>query len=68
MSGSPLSCDFHLPVRMNGREHKDCQNNIQAARREGNGGVLLTNVMNKSMTHRVVVVWMVLNEENIVII
>lgn len=68
MSGSPLSCDLHLPVRMNGGEHKDCQNNIQAARREGHGGVLLTNVMDKGMTHRVVIVWMVLNEENIVII
>lgn len=49
---------------MNGGEHKDCQNNIQALRREGKGGHLLANVMDKGMTHRVIVVWMVLYEDN----
>lgn len=62
ISGSPLSCNLHLPVRMNGGEHKDCQNNIQALRREGKGGHLFTNVMNKGMTHGAIVVWMVLYE------
>lgn len=49
---------------MNGGEHENCQNNIQALRREGKGGHLLTNVMDKGMAHRVTVVWMVLYEEN----
>lgn len=48
---------------MNGGEHKDGQNNIQALRREGKGSHLLTNVMDKGVTHRVIVVWMVLYEE-----
>lgn len=63
MSSSSLS-PFHLPVWMNRGEHKDCQNNIQAVRREGKWGHLLTNVMDKGMTHWVIVVWVVLHEEN----
>lgn len=59
-----LSCNLHLPVWMNGGEHKDCQNNIQALRREGKGGHLLANVMDKCMTHRVIVVWMILYGDN----
>lgn len=56
--------NLHLPVWMNGREHKDCQNNIKALGREGKGGRLLTNVMDKGMTHRVIIVWIGLYEKN----
>lgn len=59
----PLSCNLHLPLWMNGGQHKDCHNNIQALRRKGKGGHLVTNVMDKGMTYRVIVVWMVLCEE-----
>lgn len=49
---------------MNGREHKYCQNNIQALRRKWEGGHFVTNVMDKGVTHGVIVVWVVLQEEN----
>lgn len=49
---------------MNGGKHKDCENNIQALRRKGEGGPLLTNVMDEGMTHRVVIVGMALHKEN----
>lgn len=49
---------------MNGGEHKDRQDNIQALWREGKGGHLLTDVMDKGVTHRVIVSWVVLYEEN----
>lgn len=61
---SYLCCNLDLPLWMNRGEHKNCQNNIQALIREGKGGHLLTNVMNKGMAHRITVVWMVLSEEN----
>lgn len=57
---SNLSCKFHPPVWMNGREHKNCQNNIQALRWEGKAGRLLTDVMDKGMADRLIVLWMVL--------
>lgn len=54
---SHLSCNLHPPVWMNGREHKNCQNNIQALRREGKAGCLLTDVMDKGMADRLIVLW-----------
>lgn len=48
---------------MNGREHKNCQNNIQALRREGKAGCLLTYVMDKGMADRLIVLGMGLNKE-----
>lgn len=57
-----LACNIHLPLRMNGGEHKDCQNNIQALRRKWEGRHLLTEIMDKGMTYRGVVVWMSLCE------
>ena len=59
-----MSYNLHLPLRVNGGEHKDSDNNIQALRREGKGGHLLTNVVDKGMTHGVVVVWMLLYQDN----
>lgn len=49
---------------MNGGEHKDRQDNIQALWREGKGGHLLTDVMDKGVTHRVIVSWVVLDQLN----
>lgn len=54
----------HLPLWVNGGEHKYCQNNIQALRRKWKGGRFVTNVMDEGMAHRVTVVRVFLLEEN----
>lgn len=64
MLDPPLRWNPNLPCRMNSRKHKDRQNNIQALRREGEGGRLLTNVMDKGVTHRLIVLRVGLHEKN----
>lgn len=49
---------------MDGREHKNSQNNIQALRWEGKAGCLFTDVMDKGMADRLIVLWMGLHKEN----
>lgn len=53
---------LNLPWWMNSRKDKHCQNNIQAVRWEGEGGCVFTNVMDKGMTHRLIIVGVRLHE------
>lgn len=64
MLDPPLCWNPNLPCWMNSRKHKDRQNNIQALRREGEGGRLFTNVMDKGVTHRLIIVTVGLQEKN----
>lgn len=49
-----------IPLRVNGREHKDHNNNIKTLTRKGKHGHITTNVMHKCMAHCRIVVWMLL--------
>lgn len=57
---------LHPPVWVNGREHKNCQNSIQALRREGKAGRLLTDVMDEGMADTLVVLWIGLGRKKII--
>lgn len=52
-----------IPLRVNGREHKNYSNNIKTFLRKGKHGHIITNVMHKCMAHCRIVVWMLLYRE-----
>lgn len=48
------------PLRVNGGEHEDHNNNIKALMRKGKHGHVTTNVMYECMAQCRIVVWMLL--------
>lgn len=52
-----------IPLRVNGGEHEDHNNNIKTLMRKGKHGHIITNVMHKRMAYCRIVVWMLLYDD-----